>query len=780
MSQRNYDKITDPGTLEKFVDRLLEAGHPIGFDIETGYTGEARPGAALHPEEGVIVGFSFTNSTQWARYVPMAHDTGPNMDPEVAAPLLWKMLSSGLGVAHNGKFEARWLSVFFQRYLGDHPEYGSAVRATKGYVPWRSDTLIESYVEASQPAHGLKALTKSMFGHDQADLLSLFPDLPKNKAKTLRFNALELTPAVVSYACEDATWCLAIHEQTYPLVKDSLIYKIEMQITPVLCAMEDEGVVFDWQAMLSSADQAEAFMAVMDDAIQAELTRLVGSEVKINLGSPVQVANVLYERLGLPVKNTTKTGNPSTDAATLGMLAAEFPVVQQMLDWKELKTLITRYLRKFPNEFNYAADGRAHANHLQAYVPSGRFAVSDPPLQQLPKGYRYEVGSAESDDVSVYECQFRDFLQAPEGARIIGFDYSQVEMRMLAGMSGEPALLEAFSTGADVHTTTAALIFGVPLEKVTKAQRARSKGVGFSLMYGAGAKNVSEQLRIPKTEAQDLIDTYFRIYSSVGAWKDKMVATGQAQGFVTTHFGRKIVIREFESTDNWIYAKGERLCVNGPVQGSAADYMKIAMVRADKALREAGLIDKVRLVMNIHDALEYYVDDAVSTAQVIEVLDPAVSFPVPGFPPIIAEWHEGRTWGSVVDIPQGQASAVVEVPTQPTVQAQEPSTPDPGVVVREEVSTPQRLEHGPSTVYVDLEQFPYEREYTTFLEWVRAHPGSAAVVVRVADEQVSVGTASITVSDSPEIGTILAGARVVLGEDAVDISALGEGLEDAH
>ena len=781
---RNYDKIISPEVFAQFVDRLLAAGSPVGFDIETGYRGDPVPGASLHPEQGMIVGFSFTNSPQWARYVPLVHDNGPNMDPAQAAPLLWRLLSSGLAVAHNNKFEARWTSAFFREHLSDHPEYGAAVAQLRGYVPWFSDTLLESYVEASQPSHGLKALTKSMFGHDQADLLSLFPDLPKSKAKTLRFNELELTPAVISYACEDAVWCLAIHEQVYPLVSDSMIYKTEMAITPILCAMEDEGVVFDWQAMLRSADEAEAFMAVMDAAIQAELTRLIGSEVSINLGSPVQVAKVLYERLGLPVKNTTKTGNPSTDAATLGMLAAQYPVVQQMLDWKEIKTLITRYLRKFPNEFNYAPDGRAHANHLQAYVPSGRFAVSDPPLQQLPKMYRYEIDDV-NNERQVFECAFRDFVQAPPGWRIVGFDYSQVELRVLAAMSGEPALLDAFTKGHDVHQTTASLIFGVPVDQVTKEQRQQAKGINFSLLYGAGAKNLSEQLRIPKTQAQDLIDTYFRIYSSVQSWKDTMIATGQAQGYVSTHFGRKIVIREFESTDSWIYAKGERLCINGPVQGTAADYMKIAMVRADKALTAAGLDDRVRLVMNIHDALEYYVHESVDTAEVIAVLDPAVSFPVPGFPPIIAEWHEGLTWGSVQDVDitalRSPASGQQEQegPLTVAVQDSQALSPDPGVVGRAEGSELQNRVIGPSTVYVDLDQPPFEREYRAFLGWLRDHPGHSAVVVRVAGEQVTAGVSSLSVSDSAEIGTILTGARVVLGEDSVDVSALAEGLDDA-
>lgn len=1078
--QRNYGLVADLGALEQFVDRLVAAGEPIGFDIETGYRGCSKEKASLHPEDPVsmVVGFSFTNSTAWARYVPLAHDGGPNLDPGEVAPILWRLLSSGLAVAHNCfsggteiltgegmvplgsvagrevevwdgarwrkapvrsfgrqrtrevvlapwnlsrtsvrrsyratdghrwpvqrratgpkggilspvrwedrgfvttdqlqpgdripgavptdipdeysdafihglfyadgarasrqpkgdvgrfqmrlcgdkarfadrfekvtyppsaqgdpvinwypstvdlkelpydpspgyardfiagwaaldgadatagparivstvresdvawlhryaalggytvtgssgphmssssyggsefwqvvlvrgavdwvvkevgesgdfeevfcatvpesetfaldagiltgncKFEARWMATFFREFLPDSEQ----VAASNGYTPWFSDTMLESYVAAEFPNHGLKYLTKEVFGHEQADLLSLFPGLPKNRQKSLRFNELELTPAVVAYACEDAAWCLGLHEYFFPKVKDSLIFKTEMKVMEILCRMEDEGVCFDWAAIASAASEVEAFSEHMQAAIKAELSELVGREIDLNLGSPAQVGKVLYEDLGLPASNLTDTGKPSTNAAALGMLASEYPVVQAMLDWKEVNTLLTRYLVKFPAEFNYALDNRAHPNHMQAVVPSGRFSVNDPAYQQLPKKYHYEVAG------QVLDLNFRDFLIAPEGWRIVGFDYSQVELRVLAGESGEPALLEAFAQGEDVHQATASLIFATPKEQVSKDQRQKAKGANFSLMYGAGPKNLSEQLRISIDEARELYETYFRIYSSVGAWKSQQIEAGKARGYVTTKFGRRVTIREFASPDHWIRSKGERLCINAPIQGAAADYMKIAMVRADAALKEAGLSEHVRLVMNIHDALEFYVRDDVPTSRVIEVLDPAVSFEVPGFPPILAEWHEGTKWGSVEEIEADNEAVSEQEPAETAANAlshsegmgQESPVADPAPQV-----PVSRADSGPGTVFVDLLDFPYADEFEAFLGWLRGRPGDAEVVVRVADEQVPVGKASLSVSDSGEVATILTGAVVVLGADAVDLGTLGEGL----
>lgn len=770
---RNYGLVTSPEKLSKFVDRLVSDGRAIGFDIETGYEGPDQDAASLHPEQGFIVGISFTNSTEWARYVPLRHENSINMDEREAARLFWRMLSSGLGVAHNAKFERRFLSTWFRKMLWDDAEYGEAVRASNGYFPVLSDTILEAYLDASQRSFGLKSLTKSLFGHDQAEFESLFPKVAKNKQKSLRFNVLALTPAVVAYACEDAAWCLALHEHFYPKVKDMLLYRVEMRIMEILCEMEDFGVLYDWAAMSQIQSKAEIFLNKQNEEIQAELSNLVGTPISINLGSPKQLADILYGELGMTTTRKSKsTGAMSTDAIAMAGLAKEHPVVQKILEWKEMRTLVTRYLDKYQKEFNYASDGRAHPNHMQTVVPTGRFAVSEPPYQQSPKYYKYETS-----DGSRFELNFRDFIIAPPEHYILGFDYSQIELRMMAGESGEPTLLRSFNEDEDVHTATAALMLGMPLSQVDSDTRAIGKMLNFALLYGMGAKSLAERLAISKEEAQRLYDQYFEAYSAISVWVDRVTVEGKANGYASTLFGRKCTIWEFQSSDGYIRSKGDRLCVNAPIQGAAADYMKIAMVRADDALAKAGLKDRVHLVMNIHDALEFYVHESLTPQEVISVLRPAVEFEVPKLPKIVADWHIGTKWGSVAEL-STDLSELEETSIQPDARQDDPAPPVPSAP--EESPTAKSFDLAPAspTVIVQVEQMPTALQYQRWLDLVASRPGDNMLILRTPEgDIVHEGEgSSLGIHNKADIGMIFGKVQVVLDEKTVDLDAMAEGL----
>jgi DNA polymerase-1 len=784
MTEKNYGMITDPAKLGEFVDRLIGDNKPIGFDIETGYEGaEDMPGASLHPEEGMVVGVSFTNSRDWARYVPVAHDFASNMDSLDAARAFWKMLRTGLGVAHNAKFELRFLSRWFLDLLGDDAEFGAEVSASRGYFPVFSDTMIEGYIEGTEPSLGLKALSKSLFDHDQATFASMFPGLAKNKAKALRFNVLELNPATVAYACEDAAWCLALHEHFYPVVKDQYLYKVEMQIITILCRMEDFGVKYDWVAMGRANELALRFIEKLNLEIQADLSVLTGRPMQVNLGSPKQLSDCLYEELGLKTHVKSKvTGQMSTNSMALAGLAKEYPIVAKISIWREMKKLSGTYLAKYANTYTYAADGMTHPSHLQTAVGTGRFAVSDPPYQQTPKKYHYELDSGDS-----YTLNFRDLITAPIDHYILGFDYSQIELRVMAGEAQEPSLLASFANDEDVHTATASLMLSVPKDQVNSDQRAIGKTMNFALLYGMSAKSLAERLLISKAEGQELYDQYFEAYSAIAIWKEKVEAEGKLRGYSTTKFGRKFTIRELQSTDAWIYSKGERLCVNAPIQGGAADYMKTAMVRADKAVRDAGLSDRVHLVMNIHDALEYYVHDSLDPQTVIKVLRPAVEFPVSGFPKIVADWHTGLKWGSLTELdvaadgslsdksgeklqqvsvpePTDQPTAIVkptDQPTEPTDQPTEPpEPPEPG----------QRI-------LVEILAMPDSHQYRRWLDLVASRQGSNTVILRTPQGDLEHDYESgLSPADQAEISLVLDGAVVTVEESSVDFSSLAAGL----
>jgi len=823
MAQKNYGLVKDIDQLAAFVDRLVAAGTPFGFDIETGYDGDDREGVSLHPDDPAskVVGISFTNDPSWARYVPLAHDLANNFDNEAAAHLLWKLLRTGMGVPHNAKFELRHLARWFRETLPDDHE----CQATRGYYPVFSDTLIEAYIIAEEKSYGLKYLTKSKYGHDQAELISLFPGLAKNKMKAIRFNILDLTPEVVGYACEDSAWTLQLHFDQYPLVKDKLLYKVEMGIIKVLCAMEDFGVLYDWQAMREKASEGRVFLDMMNEEIQADLSAMVGTPVSVNLGSTAQVADILFNKLGLSTSRKTKSGAFSTDAIALAGLAKKHTVVQRILEWKEMRVLLTRYLEKYEKDYGYAPDGLTHPNHMQTAVASGRFAVSDPPYQQTPKKYHYELKNGRT-----FELEFRNLILAPPKHYILGFDFSQVELRMMAGESGEPTLLSAFENDEDVHTATAAMIYKIPRDQVTKDQRAVGKTMNFALLYGMSASGLSDRLALTKEEGKALYAQYFSAFSAIQVWMDKVTATGKKRGYSLSKFGRRFTIWELQSDEPWIYSKGERLCVNAPIQGAAADYMKIAMFRMWPALERAGLLDRVHCVMNIHDALEFYVHESVKPEDVVRVLAPEVTFRVPGLPKIVADWHIGRRWGSLTEL-VWDGEKLRPKAGQPDLEDMDTSAGGSGAAsadhVQEAVSEPKYTpdnkqaqadhdlaapaaaelvklypdqkpgvhDHKPqddcpedcpgrmvpetsAQLVVTISQMPDPAQYQKWMALLQSRPGASPVLLRTPEgdldyEELRTG---LTPTEQPAISLALGGATVKYAASTVDVSALTAGI----
>lgn len=844
MSTKNYGFITSLDELSKLFSKLIKDNKPIAFDIETGYHGEPRDGFALHPETAIVVGFSFANSTDWARYVPLAHDIGANLDNYEVAKLFWPVLKTGLGVAHNARFEMRHLSKWFRDFLWDDPDHGKEVQESNGYFPVRSDTMIEAYIVSEYKSFGLKFLSDVMFGHKMTELYELFADLPKNKRKTLRFNVLDLNSSIQDYACEDALWCLAIHQKYYPKVKDHLLYKVEMEILQVLCDMEDYGVKYDWAFYRRAADRGKVFLEKMNKDIQAELSEMVGHQVSVNLGSPAQIGDILYGKLGMKTTRFTKaTKNSgdkkmSTDAIALAGLAKQYPVVKRILQWKEMRVLLNRYLDKYEKEYAYADDGMAHPNHMQCAVISGRFAVSDPPYQQSPKKYHYELNTGE-----VFELNFRDGIIAPKDHYIIGFDYSQQELRAFAGEAQEQGLIDAFNNGEDIHSKTASMMLGIPIEQVGPDERKIGKTLNFGVVFGMQAASLAERLVISKEEAKTLLDQYFAAYPSIAVWSERQVQFGRSHGYVESRFGRHIPIWEFESTDRWIYQKGERLCVNAIIQGSGTgDVPKIAMVRVHKAIKKAGLQDKIHLAMNIHDALEFYVHRSIRPEDVIKLLEPAVIFSVPGWPKMEAEWHIGVKWGSVKEIrlnengelvvegvkvvetnnsgldEEGEGGDMPELPQVDTealrafikapkkedsapgphsctegpgsegkcvvcglkankiTHAEKPVHIDPPVVIAPVVQTP--VDEDPKKVIVEITDMPEDTAFRRFLMIMRDKPGKNTVKLRTPEGDLDLGlNTGISPNDQAQISMIIGGAKVYYAPDDIDVSALSVGLK---
>lgn len=840
MGDKNYGVVDSLEALQRLADRVTEGGGPIAFDIETGYHGPDREKFSLHPETAIVVGISLTSSTDWARYVPLAHDVGDNLDNREAARILWPVLATGRGVAHNAPFERRHLSKWFRELLGDDPLFGAAVRECDGYFPLRSDTQVEAYVTAEHEHFGLKYLAEEMFGHKMTELHELFENLPVNKRRFLRFNILELTPRVVKYACEDSVWCLAIHERYYPKLVDNFIYRLDMAVLDCLCEMEEFGVCYDWSFMRRGKEAAHVFRDLFNAEIMTELTEMCGTQIGINLGSPAQIGDVLYNRLGF--KTTVYTAGTkdlppdqrkmSTGKIALAALAKRHPVVKKIQQWKEITKLKVSYLgdeRKpgsgYEAKFNYAPDGRAHPNLLSAVVVTGRFSCSDPNYQQSPKKYHFDLepakrAHAEHAEAHGDKCKcdeyapppgtcftfnFRDAIVAPPDHYILGFDLSQAELRAIAGEANETALLEAFAKGEDVHTLTASLMLGIPIDEVTPELRAIGKTMNFALLYGMGVKSLADRLAISVDEAQNLYDSYFEVYANIAEWTRKQVELGKRQGYVTSKFGRRLPIWEYRSDRKWIRERGDRACVNYPIQGAATgDYMRLAMVRCRKALRAAGLHDRVHMVMNVHDALEFYVHRSAQPIDVIRVLQPAIIIPVKGWPTMQADWHLAKTWGSPVEVVYTADDRLIvkgakEIEIGPSIEEDDETGEEivvlpevdaevlrraiePGTVVGPDdaprvwngerwnnTQTPGPFEG--RRVIVTITEMPDEQAYERFLTMLDGLPGPNILTLRTPEGDLPValphGTA-LNASGTANVSLIL--GPVTITYDAADIN----------
>lgn len=845
MAEKDYGAISDPDQLDELARRIVDEAKPFGYDIETGYEGPDMEGFSLHPETGFVVGFSFTNSIMWARYVPVAHDLGPNCDEYRAAVALWTMLRTGLGVAHNAGFEQKMLRVWFLKWLSDHPIFGAEVVAANGYHVFRSDTMIESYVRAKTQVHGLKPLAKIVFNHDMRTIESLFPDMTKKQEKALRFNILELTGEVIAYACEDALWCLALHLEWYASVKDSFIYNLDMSVLrEVLPEMGRTGLMYDWSMMRDGAEKAEIFREYMRQEISEDLSAMVGHPVNINLASPKQVSEVLFDKLGM--KTTVYTANTrnlpkdqkkmSTGALALKGLSKQYPVVKRILQWKEVKRLGNAFLETYEKKFGYAPDGMTHPDLLQCAVISGRFAHSSPNYAQSPKKYFYQLR-----DGRTFSYNFRAGIRAPRDFYILGFDLSQAELRAIAGEAQEQGLLSAFASGVDVHCQTAALMLRVPVEQVISehaagdsSKRDIGKTLNFAIAYGMEARGLADRLNIPIDEAEELMRLYFEGFPAVKVWMERQVAYGRAHGYVLTKFGRKVPIWEYLDERRFIREKGDRLCINAPIQGGATgDYMRLAMVRAQRAINKAGMTDDIKMCMNIHDALEFYVRRTISPQKVIDILasveyspdpetsplrHPAVLFPVDGWPAMKADWHMGLRWGEMVDIlvdERGQAhiqkpKKAVEQETEPEAfdddesadeiqlpavdtaalkevlgKAPEPQ-PEPVhelFAVEPEVlppwEIPEQTDETGKQVIVKIAEMPDQESYIRFMNLLDSRPGLNVIVLSTPDGDLELGSAptSLCPSNSAEISLILHGARVFYAVEDVDASTVLSGLQ---
>jgi len=564
---------------------------------------------SLDPLRARITGISFSVETGSAAYVPVAHNYpgAPEqlaLDDVLAALRPWLEDEAAGKVGQNTKYDAH---VF--------ANHGITVRG------WRHDTLLESYVLEAHKLHSLESLAERHLGRKGLS----YEEVCGKGANQIAFSQVDVERAT-RYSGEDSEMALQLHHTMFPQLQRqpgllSVYERIEMPVSGVLTRMERHGVLVD-AALLAqqSRELAERMMA-----LEREAQALAGQP--FNLGSPKQIGDMLFTKLGLPVKRKTASGAPSTDEDVLQELAADYPLPARILEHRGLSKLKGTYTDKLPLMVN-PKTGRVHTNYGQAVAVTGRLSSNDPNLQNIP------IRTVEGRRI-------REAFIAPPAHHIVSADYSQIELRIMAHISGDEGLRRAFSEGMDVHRATASEVFSVPPEQVSAEQRRYAKVINFGLIYGMGAFGLAQNLGIERSAAVAYIDRYFQRFSGVKRYMDETRARAAQLGYVETMFGRRIELPDIRGGSGPRRDGAERQAINAPMQGTAADLIKLAMLAVQAALDEQH--KRTAMVMQVHDELVFEVpDDELEWAQseVPRLMSGVAQLSVP----LLAEVGVGANW----------------------------------------------------------------------------------------------------------------------------------------
>jgi DNA polymerase-1 len=544
----------------------IEAAELTALDTET---------TSLDPFAARIVGVSLAVVAGKACYIPLAH-TAPGAPDQLPRDAVLAKLKP-------------WLESVDRRKVLQNAKYDQHVLANHGIAlaGVAHDTMLQSYVLESDKGHDLGQLCTRHLG-----LATIaYEDLCGKGAKQIGFDQVDIERAA-TYAAEDADVTLRVHQALHPQFAEerglSYIYHdVEMPTRQVIWRMERTGILIDGAQLARQSH--EIGRKIM--ALEAQACELAGQP--FNLASPKQLADILFEKLGLPVKKKTASGGPSTDEEVLSELALDYPLPKLLLEHRSLAKLKGTYTDKLPRMIN-PDTGRVHTHFSQASVVTGRLASSDPNLQNIP--VRTDEGR-----------RIRTAFVAPDGASIVSADYSQVELRIMAHLSGDERLLEAFAHGEDVHRATAAEIFGVTPPEVGPDQRRVAKSINFGLIYGMSAFGLARQLGLERGAAQTYIDRYFARYPGVARYMEEARESARRHGYVETAFGRRLWFPEIRSSNGNRRQGAERAAINAPMQGTAADLIKMAMIAVNNWLEKSAR--KSRLVLQVHDELVLEVPD---------------------------------------------------------------------------------------------------------------------------------------------------------------------------
>ncbi|ENQ1532197.1 DNA polymerase I [Vibrio parahaemolyticus] len=601
IDRSQYETIWDEASFNAWLEKL-KAAELFAFDTETD---------SLDYMVANLVGLSFAIDEGIAAYVPVAHDyldAPEQLDRDWVLEQLKPILEDDAQakVGQNLKYDASVLA-----------RYGIEMKGIK------YDTMLASYVYNSVGGkHDMDSLALRFLQHSCIS----FEQIAGKGKNQLTFNQIELEQAS-PYAAEDADVTLRLHNRLFANIEQdeklkSVYEEIEMPLVPVLSRIERTGVLID--DMKLSAQSVE--IAARLEELEQKAYEI--AEQEFNMNSPKQLQAILFEKMGLPVVKKTPSGTPSTNEEVLQELALDYPLPKLILEYRGLAKLKSTYTDKLPKMIN-PSTGRVHTSYHQAVTATGRLSSTDPNLQNIP--IRNEEGR-----------RIRQAFVAPAGYKVLAVDYSQIELRIMAHLSGDQALLDAFRDGKDIHAATAAEIMGVSIDQVSSEQRRRAKAVNFGLIYGMSAFGLAKQLGIPRGEAQAYMDKYFERYPGVMQYMEDTRSAAADKGYVETIFGRRLHLPEIKSRNGMRRKAAERAAINAPMQGTAADIIKKAMLLVDQWIQEEGN-GRVKLLMQVHDELVFEVEESSLSeieSKVQKLMESAAELKVP----LVAEAGHGDNW----------------------------------------------------------------------------------------------------------------------------------------
>jgi DNA polymerase-1 len=598
-SVTQYDCILTEAALDLWIDKINQASL-TAVDTET---------TSLEPMTAQLVGISLCCEAGLAAYIPVAHcyaDAPTQLSREFVL----------------GKLKS-WLEDPSKPKVGQNLKYDSHIFANQGVQLHGivHDTLLQSYVFESHKSHDMDSLALRHLAHKTIS----FEEVCGKGASQICFDQVDIERAT-AYAAEDADITLQLHQAMWPQIENDakllyIYHDIELPTAVTLQKIEQNGVLINKDLLATQSHE------IGKRLLELEQKAYELAEQPFNLNSPKQLGEIFFVKLGLPVVKKTPSGAPSTDEEVLQKLAEDYPLPKVLLEYRGLAKLKSTYTDKLPKMVN-ATTGRVHTNYAQAVAVTGRLASNDPNLQNIP------VRTAEGRRI-------REAFIAPPGSKIVSADYSQIELRIMAHISGDTSLLNAFAAGEDVHRATASEIFGVGLPEVTSEQRRYAKVINFGLIYGMSAFGLAGNLGIERSAAQSYIDKYFQRYPGVAQYMADTRAQAKTQGYVETVFGRRLWLAEINSPNGQRRQGAERAAINAPMQGTAADLIKLAMVAVQNWLERDGLQSK--MIMQVHDELVLEVPEAeleLVKHKLPEMMAQVAELKVP----LLAEVGVGNNW----------------------------------------------------------------------------------------------------------------------------------------